>query len=332
MAIKKPAFIRLDGETYLPSLLTHTPDSALEIKSNLGSNNEEVEKRIKHLPIYETESDYGRNFIRCSQVARAILKFVAMFRSVQKLQIERQAMLFPDVFTTTNSRKIDDGINQLLAKDFIHPRQYFNEYKEKWLPFYTLTQSGYYAMKYFEQVEKNYYPPRRFKEDPPSQHERFWQLTDLYQAVRGNEKFRGFTHFFNGFKQAKIPICFCAIALEVSPGNVLNFIVYPVVDTDYPLFLEKKLLYWSNLIESGNSERPIEKLAGKINIFTIYVNNKLKAEYLLEQLRLEQYDFHIIFIIGEELSTKGISNAFYEVELEEGETKGNLNFIDAINL
>lgn len=332
MATKKPAFIRLDGETYLPSLLTHTPDTTLKIKSNLGSNSDEVEKRIKHLPVYETEADYGRNFIRCSQVARAVLKFVAMFRSVQKLQIERQAMLFPDVFTTTNSRKIEDGINQLLAKDFIHPRQYYHEYKEKWLPFYTLTQNGYYAMKYFEQVEMNYYPPRRFKEDPPSQHERFWQLVDLYQAVRGNDNFKGFTHFFNGFKSTKIPISFCVLALEVSPSNVLNFIVYPVVDSDFPVYLEKKLLYWSNLIDLGNSERRIEKLGGKINVFTIYVNTKEKARYLIENLRLEQYDFHIIFIIGEELSTKGISNAFYDIEIEETEKGGTLHFIDAINL
>ena len=137
---------------------------------------------------YQNEADFLLVGRELSQLEKDILVFIARFRNVQKLHIQKE------MGSNVSGKRIEKAVQQLcqyfLIETWEFPRQ---DKPEVSAAAYSISQNGYRLLRYFQLIEQQeYYKQENLFEDDLYQPLRFWKIVDTYQIFKLSAHYKGF--------------------------------------------------------------------------------------------------------------------------------------------
>lgn len=306
------------GVAMLPSLINPEDELKFKIKRDWYINGyPTVVASVRQIRHYELFDQYNDVLDKLDFQEQYWLQFIGMFKSVQKLQLKREARLFPQQVSENN---LDNCLKHLFMNGLIMKWEYYHPIDDAKIPVYTLTGNGYRLLINF--YNQNYFHPQNFFNLNPRYHLRFWETLDVYQLLISLPAYKGSSTWFQGEpkKGKRILPSPLQINLELNQGKPKNLVFYPVLYNDNINYYKDVTLKWSNFTDEGQSlNKPINDLPMGQNVLTFYVPTLERAAQLNDTLKLANFAFPSLFLVGFEITSQGLPKAFY---LPDRQTKG----------
>lgn len=161
------------GQTILPSLMTKEQEEMFSIHQNKFLKGESLRDSIARVKSYEIADQYLTTFVNLEDTDIYYLKFIAMFKSVQQLQLIRQTALFPMIYGRAHLR---DSLKRLIVNGLIWRWTYRHPVYNDDVNVYTLSGNGY---RFLETIygQEYYFHPQNFYSLPDYFHIRFGKLS-----------------------------------------------------------------------------------------------------------------------------------------------------------
>lgn len=337
--IEETGFIDEQGKMILPSLLTEEETISLgEVSRNYHRPDYiSIESSVRARKMHYTSLDYNATLANMTYLEEFLLKFIANFNSVQKLQVYRQCWLFRGEIikhregkrTSKNlsEKEINKALNHLeyagliLANTFKDTRE--GREQEK-LTAYTLDVPGFRFMK-------NYWGSSVLVNDPDVfflnsnnsqyRHLRCWEIVDVYQMLQAMPTFKGFTTGFSGLinpdpsRGGPLVYSLFQASLQLKGGVVFNFVCYPCTQLDSPDFFKAVYERWTKWINSEPTPgvyKPVNTLLSGVDTLAFIVPDRNTANYMNTKLKVYEIaqQMPVMFITLEEIKKHGIEKAF----------------------
>ncbi|MBE7123151.1 hypothetical protein [Bacillus cereus] len=178
---------------------------------------------------------------------------------------------------------------------------------------YTLSMNGYRYLKYWY-GKLFIYRPDRLDYSGKYVHLRYWQDIDLLCHLKDSAAY--VEHIMHPNLNGQLQNTSMALRLQVSPEKELNFVVYPMIDSDSYERLKTCVGKWSEHVEEKKNVL-ISSLPKNLTAVIIYVPTIKQATLVNKNLMLDLKNGMYLICIGETLHKEGLSHAFY-TPLEEG--------------
>lgn len=309
-------FVDSDGKTFLPSIFTEDEEKKFEIDYDWTREGySSLEDSVAHIYHYEIADEYNYVITQLSSEDLYWLKFIGRFKSVQKLQLDRQTALYPKVLNRKQEKR---SLNELFSFGLIWKWSFKRAFLDKPVKVYTLSSNGYRFLEYFFSKERTYFNPQNYFRLDQKYHIRFWETVDLYQLLLSLPIYRGFETYFNlggiNLKNGKKKNLFSPLqeALEIFPNQVKNFVFFTALQSDNDDYYKKAINRWAVFTENGkNLSKDVLSLSGNQNVLAFYAPTVSVAERLNKNLSLPEFGFPILLLIGSVIQKDGITQAFY---------------------
>lgn len=305
------------GKVILPSLLSLEQEQKFEIKPTQFIGNYSLSASIAHVRHYSIPDEFREAYMRLTEVDLYYLKFIARFKSVQKIHLLRQASLFPEIF---DDSRLSESLHRLLVNGLVWRWKYKHPVYGKKIDVYTLSGYGFEFLTFIYGYQGYFNPRHYYSWRFPNVYQlRFWETVDIYQTLVSLDAYKDSSELYRG--NNKIMFSPLQVALELGKYNVKNFIYYPTLQVDGDKYYEAALEKWDVFTKHGTDiTQQVNNLPGKQNILTFYTATYKLACQFATSLQLAQYRFPIIFMIGSLISSQGVSHSFYAplTDKEEG--------------
>lgn len=308
-------FVTKDGITRMPSLVSEPDQRMVQIEQNFYIRGY-VSKvgSVRAIRDYSITDDFRHVFAdELNEADKYWLKFVARFGSVQNMQLLNQVNLTNHIFKMYDMWQ---SINRLQRLGLVQRWLYKHPVQGEDVGVYTLTGNGLRFMQSFYPRD-HYFNPMRFWTLPANMHLRFWQMVDVYQVLASLPAFRGYNTMFNGFprEQKMIASSPLQIALEIEPTHIVNLVFYSLLESDSSDYYKDACQKWSKLTEAGNATTfaipDLPQGQGITNAIAFYAPTYEYANKVSTDLDMAQWGFSSLFLIGEDIKSKGIVYSFY---------------------
>ena len=300
------------GQLALPSLIPEDAERSFKIRRNHYLGNHSLDESIKLIRRYSIADEYLDAYARLSDVDLNYLRFIANFKSIQQIHAYRQAELFPEFYGDGKHKTMkvaQKSLVRLTMLGLIDKWSYLHPVYQKDVNVYTLSGNGFRFLEYFFGNNDHYFHPSNFFQLPDFFHVRFWETTDIYQTLVSLPAYKDSSYFFNNENIVYSPL---QISFAFELPNIQNLVIYPTLQIDRLDYYQNVIAKWNGFVESGDDlSKPINELPHATNVLTFYATTVEKALFFTQRLRLAQWRFPIVFIIGTKLRTKGAKNAFY---------------------
>lgn len=300
------------GFEVIPSLMTADQERKFEIHHNWFVDGKSRLESLKEIRDFDMADEYRSIYLKLSQMDEFILKFIAEFKSVQKLHLIREASLFPELVVPS---KINKSLRNLFINNLIWKWQYKHPIYGKNIDVFTLSTNGYYLLKMLSGSDHYFFPGLLLSRKLPSVfHVRFWETIDLYQLFVSLPAYRGSTTLFNGgIDENRIVNSPLQIAAKLRLPDIENLIFYPVLQTDGDAYYNHVIETWLLFTENGqNVEKSVNGLPGKRNVLTFYIPTGEFANEFNKRFQLNQAPFPIYYVIGAMIKQYGIQQSFFK--------------------
>lgn len=312
-----------DGTAMLPSLINPEDEEKFQIKRNFYVHGyPTLIGSVQHIRQYELSDQYNNVFDQLDMQDQYWLKFIGMFKSVQKLQLKREARMYPQLVSENN---LDHSLKILFRNGLIMKWDYKHPIDDQVIKVYTLTGNGYRFLVNF--YNENYFHPQDFFNLNPRYHLRFWETLDVYQLLVSLPAYRASSTLFRGNdrKRRLLPSPL-QISLEMKQGDIKNLVFYPCLYNDNPAYYKDATLKWNRFTKDGaNLNEKIGDLPEGQNVLTFYTPTIERAAFLNKYLNLSGLSFPSLFMVGLDVTNYGLPKAFYEPNRKTGGLK-QLNF------
>ena len=307
------------GKLYLPSLYTQEEvdkflnDKDFKIhrtffRKKYGS----LQQSVAHMYTYAIADDFNYVMSQLSDEDLYWLKFIGRFKSIQTLQIYRQTALFSENFSR---KRAEESLEKLYKYELIWKWSFKRDFIDKPLYTYTLTVNGFRFLEYFFS-KRTYFQPKNYFILPDTAHIRFWETVDIYQLMLSLPQYKGFDTLLNlgvnhegTNRKLSSPL---QIALELTPGRVKNLVFFPAVPGDKDLYYKDVLVRWNRFtLEGSDLQKNVNGLPGTQNVLAFYTPTFDLAQKLNEELKLTDWNFPILLLVGSVIERDGIVKAFY---------------------
>lgn len=316
VSLAENPFIKSSCKTYLPSIFTSEEEAAFTIARDWEqSGYRTIRDSISHIYNYRYASDYRYVYTLLNDSDMYWLKFIARFKSVQKLQLQRQAAIFPNMLSR---KKENEALKKLFKYGLTWKWSFERDFLDKPVTVYTLSDDGYRFLEYIFGNERSFFQPQNFFRLDIKYHIRFWETVDVYQLFISMPFYKGFDTYFslgsldtnNGKKRNLYsPLQEC---LELIPSQKKNCVFFPALQTDNDDYYKKAITLWSKFTENGsNLTKPVGHLEGSQNVLSFYAPTVSVAERLNSNLSLSLFNFPILILIGSVIQKEGLLKAFY---------------------
>lgn len=307
-----------DGTAMLPSLINPEDEKNFQIHRNFYIKGYvDLRDSVRQIRQYEIADQYNNVLTKLDFEDEYWLKFIAMFKSVQKLQLKREARMFPQLLDEMN---LDKCLNKLFRNGLIMRWTYNHPIDDKDIPVYTLTGNGYRFLKTFY-ANSNYFDPQDFFNLNRRYHLRFWEVLDVYQLLVSLPAYRASTTMFHGNlrdKRLLLPSPL-QINLELTKGKPKNLVFYPALYNDNLNYYKDASLKWDKFTEGGqNLNKPINDLPAGQDVLAFYVPTVERAQEINNVLKLTQFAFPSLFLVGLEITNNGLPRAFFLPDRQNG--------------
>lgn len=300
-----------DGSLVMPSLMTLDQERTFKIAYDWFIKGKSRNESLRIIREFDMADDYRKIYLSLGQTEEFILKFIAEFKSVQKLHLIREASLFPEIMSDLS---ISKSLNKLFLNNLIWKWKYVHPVYGKPIEVYTLSTNGYYMLKLLANKE-NYFFPGLFlsRKIPPVFHVRFWETADLYQLFVSLPSYRGSTTLFSGgLDEERIVNSPLQIAVQLSQDELYNLIIYPVLQTDGDSYYNHVIERWLKFTNQGkNLQKDVNGLPGTRNVLTFYAPTGEFADQFNKHFQMNSAPFPVFYLLGSMIRQLGIENAFY---------------------
>ena len=300
-----------DGSLVLPSLMTLDQEKSFEISNNWFVDGKSRIDSLREIREFDMADEYRSIYLELTQTEEFLLKFIALFKSVQKIHLIREATLFPEI---VNPSKINSSLKHLFVNNLIWKWKYHHPVYANDIEVYTLSTNGYYMLKLISGNEHYFFPGLLLSRKIPAVfHVRFWETVDLYQLFVSLPSYKGSTTLFNGgHLEDRIVNSPLQIATRLLPGKTVNLIVYPVLQTDGDSYYNHVIEKWLEFTEKGKvQDKPVNSLPGESNVLTFYAPTGDFANQFNKHFQLNKAPFPIFYIIGSLIREYGIEQSFF---------------------
>lgn len=302
------------GQTWLPSLINPEDERNFKIQRDFFIKGyATLRDSVKQIRQYEIADQYNPVLANMSGEEEYWLKFIGMFKSVQKIQLMREAELFPD---NLSIKTLNKSLTHLLLNGLIVKWQYHHPISDKDIAVFTLSGNGFRFLNTY--YADNYFQPQNFFNLNSRFHLRFWETLDVYQLLISLPVYHESSTLFKGFPREGRPLLPSPLQvnLELMEGSPKNLIFYPALHNDDINYYKDAVSKWANYIETESKDSinlnfPINDLPVGQNVLAFYVPTLTRARELNRELQLKTFKFPSIFLIGIEVAKNGISKAFY---------------------
>lgn len=317
--IKDSQFVNpQNGTAMLPSLINPEDEENFEIHRNFYIKGYvDLRDSVRQIRQYEIADQYNNVLTQLDFEDEYWLKFIAMFKSVQKLQLKREARMFPQLLDELN---LDHCLNKLFRNGLIMRWTYHHPIDGKDIPVYTLTGNGYRFLKTFYS-NSNYFHPQDFLNLNWRYHLRFWETLDVYQVLVSLPAYRASTTMFHGDihkKKVLLPSSL-QINLELTQGKPKNLVFYPALYNDNLNYYKDATIKWNKFTKAGQDLNvQINDLPAGQNVLAFYAPTIERAQQINEFLQLSKFAFPSLFLVGLEITRKGLPQAFFLPDRQTG--------------
>lgn len=310
-------FDQKTGKLVLPSLMTKAQEEDFKIYPSWFVDDNSFSDSIRRIRNYDNADQYRSVYLTLSQSDIYYLKFIADFKSVQKLHLIRQAKLYPDLFDVS---KVSSSIRHLFLNNLIWKWTYDHPIYGEKIQVYTLSSNGYYFLKSLFGREHYFYPMLFLSPRIPDVfHVRFWETVDLYQMLSSLPIYRGSTTLFNGTDEKKLMNSPLQVSLMLN-GNTQRLVFYPTLQNDGDKYYQTVISKWSDFTDDGSElTRGVNGLPGKQNILTFYSSTLQYAKEFAKKFQLSQRKFPTLFVVGSMIKSYGVQSSFFAPILDDKE-------------
>lgn len=320
-----------------PSLMDSEQELKLNIKMNHKIDENSINDSIKMIRKYSIVDDYKDTFTELNNAEQYLLKFIAYFKSVQKLQLIRQFQIF---FNDDARKNLDKLLRKLVVDGLIQRWSYYNSVINQNCDVYTLTGNGFRFLKIMYNESYFYHPNTYFLKGHNMDHLRFWETVDIYQSLITFPAVKGISTWFNGDDAHRIKVSPLQAAIQVSDNadNIIRFVFYPTLQNDSDNFYKEVINQWNGFVDGGNEmEKPINNLPKGQTILAFYTATYKTAVRYTKELSLNEFNYPVIFMVGAGVKEYGIGKAFmsprYDVPDQNSVDPNNwLEYIDFSNI
>lgn len=316
VSLAENPFIKSSCKIYMPSIFTNDEEAAFTIARDWQQPGyATIRESINHIYTYQYASDYRYVYKLLDDKDMYWLKFIARFKSVQSLQLQRQVAIYPNMLSRN---KENEALKKLFKYGLTWKWSFERDYLEKPVTVYTLSDDGYRFLEYIFGNNNSYFQPQNFFRLDIKYHIRFWEIVDVYQLFLSMPFYKGFdTYFSLGSLDAEnrkkrnlySPLQEC---LELFPNQKKNCVFFPALQTDNDDYYKKAITLWSKFTEDGsNLEKPVGKLEGSQNVLAFYAPTVSVADRLNSNLSLSLFNFPILILVGSVIQKEGLLKAFY---------------------
>lgn len=297
------------GQLILPSLMDKDQEEHFKIYPTWFVGDSTFGDSLRKIRNYDNADQYRSVYINLSQADLYYLKFIASFKSAQKIHLIREALLYPELF---DAAKVDKSLKHLFINNLVWRWSYDHPVYGKTIDVYTLSANGYYFLKTLFGREHYFYPMLLLSPRIPDIfHIRFWETIDLYQLLASIPAYRGSTTLFGGSEEKKLMKSPLQVALHLK-DEVQNLVFYPMLLTDSDQYYSSVIERWDDFTNKGeNLSTEVNELPGKQNVLTFYSPTLKYAVEFAKKFKLGQYHFPILFVIGSVIKKYGIQDAFF---------------------
>ncbi|MDC2828964.1 hypothetical protein [Limosilactobacillus mucosae] len=316
-----------------PSLMDSEQEKKFnpEVNHKIGENS--IYDSIKMVKKYSIIDEFKDVFLKLNNEEEYLLKFIAYFKSVQKLQLIRQFRIF---FNYDAGKDLNKFLKNLVVNGLIQRWSYHNLVINRDCDFYTLTGNGFRFLRVMYNESYFYHPNSYFNNGHIMDHLRFWETVDIYQSLITFPAVKGITTWFNGDDAHRVKASPLQVAIQVSDNadNVIRFVFYPTLQNDNDKFYMKVIKQWNDFVDGGNEmEKPINNLPKGQTILTFYTATYKTAVRYTKELSLKDFNYPVVFMVGAGVKEYGIGKAFmsprYDVPDEDSVDPNNwLEYID----
>ncbi len=298
------------GTAMLPSLITSEDEQNFKIDRDFylkGFTN--LRESVRQIRRYEIADQYNNVLDQMDGQTEYWLKFIGMFKSVQMLQLYRNAHMFP---TILDDSRIKKSLYFLMKNGLIVKWKYYHPINESEIPVYTLSGNGYRLLMNF--YKDNYFHPQNFWNLDDRYHLRFWETLDVYQILVSLPAYHASSTLFKGkpLQQQPLMPSPLQVNLELIKGKPKNLVIYPALHNDYENYYKDAVMKWAKYIDAEQSlDFQINKLPKAQNVLTFYTPTLKRAYQLDELLKLKDFKFPCLFLVGTSISNEGIDKAFF---------------------
>lgn len=303
-----------NGRMILPSLINPSDELTFKIERDFFlPGYATLRESVKQIRQYEIADQYNSVLTKMDTEQEYWLKFIGMFKSVQMLQIRREARIFPDVLHEDN---ISKTLEFLLLNGLIVRWKYHHPINDTDIPVYTLSGNGFRFLNTF--YTDNYFQPQNFFNLNQRYHLRFWETLDVYQLLLSLPVYHESSTLFRGEPLEGKPLMPSPLQvnLDLIHDHPKNLVFYPALHNDNPEYYKDVVAKWSNYIQPEGSNTidlnfKINDLPVGQNILSFYTPTLKRANELCEFLQLRNFRFPTLFLVGSQIVNEGVSHAFY---------------------
>lgn len=317
--IKENRFVEADrGRAILPSLINKEQEKNFKINHVWFDEGKTLMRSLGGLRTYDNSDNYWRVYTELSASEVLVFKFIARFKSVQKIHLLREAEIFPELY---NRNKINAALKSLFLKNLIWRWEYQHPVYNDSVDVFTLSDNGYFLLKMLFSNEKYFYPSLFLADNhiPPVFHVRFWETIDVYQILISTPAYRGSTTMFKGDQEAPLMTSPLQISLATKKNQIQKMVFYPVLLTDSDVYYKTVISRWTKFVEGGKQlNREVNGLQGDENVLTFYLPTAIVADQFVKKFNLDKIKYPIVFMIGSLIKKYGVINSFYQPILQDG--------------
>ncbi|WP_298491120.1 hypothetical protein [uncultured Lactobacillus sp.] len=312
------------GQAMLPSLVNPEDELNFKIKRDFYIDGyATLRESVKQIRQYEIADQYNAVLSRMDGQEEYWLKFIGMFKSVQKLQLKREARIFSDVLS---EKKLNKKIDSLLLNGLIAKWKYHHPINDSDISVYTLSGNGYRFLKTF--YSDGYFHPQSFFSLNPRYHLRFWETLDVYQLLISLPVYHESTTLFRGEPNRGKPLLPSPLQvnLDLSNHKPKNLIFYPALHNDNEAYYKDAVAKWADYIRTADGNNidlnlPVNDLPVGQNVLSFYTPTLKRAYELNNILHLRQFAFPSLFLVGTQIAREGLTKAFYIPNRENDELR-----------
>lgn len=306
---KKTVFNDPSGRIVIPSLVTKEQEENFKIYPSWFVDDNSFNDSIRKIRVYYNADEYRSVYMGLNESDVYLLKFIANFKSVQKIHLIREARLFPEIF---NASSINTSIKHLFMNNLIWKWKYKHPVYGENIDVYTLSSNGYYLLKTLFGSEHYFFPTLLLSPRIPDVfHIRFWETIDLYQIFASLPIYQGSTTLFSGNDKKHVMKSPLQVSLQLINDSIQKLVIYPNLQTDSSDYYKSVIEKWSDIINDGaNSDIDVNGLPGETSVLTFYSPSLSYAKTFAKTFELGQYNFPILIIVGSIIKSHGIEQAF----------------------
>lgn len=306
---KKTVFNDSSGRIVIPSLVTKEQEESFKIYPSWFVDNNSFNDSIRKIRTYYNADEYRSVYMNLNESDIYLLKFVASFKSVQKIHLIRESRLFPEIFSYSS---INTSIKHLFMENLVWKWKYKHPVYGEDIDVYTLSSNGYYLLKTLFGSEHYFFPTLLLSPRIPDVfHIRFWETIDLYQIFASLSIYQGSTTLFSGNEDNRIMKSPLQVSLNLFDDSVQKLVIYPNLQTDLPDYYNSVIEKWNDLVNEGhNIKVDVNGLPGENAVLTFYCPSLSYAKAFTSKFELSQYKFPILIIVGSIIKSHGIDQAF----------------------